>query len=1064
MSGKDVTTPVFSAIAVPLPVTVWAQQSTYTEAGSRAGVPVPTDGEGASRMAIEARGAQVAGGGIDVRSQRGGFAARSGATDIAGTFRVDQGASFVWRKASVVAGVTTNSAWRGWEPPRSVTRYQPILVCDSATTTPRLSKDPSAVTLASGVVLVAVEVYDTSQASPYQIAIWSRSGVSDAWARLGSPYGSTTAPTTPYRPVLLSLPSGRVLLFYILYDSVLVNYPVSGWYSDDDGATWSVIGDGLTSGIMLEAPASMRAAYKDGQISLLIPTASYVYQFASSDSGNSFDAVSALVLTVTSLDVTAVASGFLISYCTTAPATLARLVGDAYDKFSTISGSPIPIEGAKGGTIALTTDETGMVYAYLRPSSVTQGRLDPYLSYDGGLTWTEPGDLLSTVYMSTTTYPTNYSVTAVRGQILMIGNNVSSVSTYDASLSCWSLGGYTTVSMPRYMRVFGQAAVQGWDQYYCPIELPANVGWTRTTSGGTESIATGGLVTTTAAQTNYYTVNPAGSYTRGIIARFVLSVAVGAALGQELSAELILDSGGATDTGIRIEWTTSTWRLWDLGAGAQVGATQTYTAGTVEVLVSIVARTVVTAWRRVDTTAESGVRDFTVGPTTTTLTQAALAALFVVRWGCIASGTRTATWYEVAYAFSVNVGGLATTSPDNLFGRPYATGKSGVYAGQNVTIQARGGPTWLGESWSIQPRADSALERAITLPSPRMPWVSTTTSEIVALLIDDGVALGTVERASPGLIAIYLGECNAETVEIKRRNVGGASWVSMGTADRCQGLTGLVYSTLNNTIRPDSGGSGQYIRANEFAGSWFVDTTATVNTYQIESNTEGRWTADARLRPVLTLTATAGATTGQTAGKILPKDSVILVDLTGYDTPALQLTLAAPNGTAVRCGVLRIARVQGLGHRYDWGRTVDLGVGVELGEQRDGTRRSRGSAPARRMVSVSWATTAIDQTDADRWGDPDYIRGSDLRDSPAIGSVAGTAYALDGLMREIDGSDTPIVYLPAVPMGSGIRLLNRRHQMIFGRIVSDLSIESVLGEESDTELVRVATVEIEEEL
>ena len=69
------------------------------------------------------------------------------------------------------------------------------------------------------------------------------------------------------------------------------------------------------------------------------------------------------------------------------------------------------------------------------------------------------------------------------------------------------------------------------------------------------------------------------------------------------------------------------------------------------------------------------------------------------------------------------------------------------------------------------------------------------------------------------------------------------------------------------------------------------------------------------------------------------------------------------------------------------------------------------------------------------------------------------------MAREIDGADTPIVYLPSVaPMVGSLAVLNRRHQLLYGRIASDISIENVLGEEGDSELVRVATMSILEEV
>jgi hypothetical protein len=81
-------------------------------------------------------------------------------------------------------------------------------------------------------------------------------------------------------------------------------------------------------------------------------------------------------------------------------------------------------------------------------------------------------------------------------------------------------------------------------------------------------------------------------------------------------------------------------------------------------------------------------------------------------------------------------------------------------------------------------------------------------------------------------------------------------------------------------------------------------------------------------------------------------------------------------------------------------------------------------------------------------------------------SDAGTAYAVEGLIRDtaVAGSTTPILYVPAIPPGSGLRALHRRHEFLYGRIVSDVSLETVQGEENDSEMVRIATIAIREEV
>jgi hypothetical protein len=1060
--NRDVTPPRYSALVVPFDSEIWPDHTTLTQAGPRAGVPIPVDGEGASRFALAARGTQT--GDLQVRSQRGGFASRDAE---------ESGAGYVWRDATTVGGTTTYGSWRGWDPPRNVVRFDAPIVAESAAGTIRYAKKPSAVICADGSVLMAVEVRDTSQALPYQIAIWRRSGTSDTWARVTSPYGQTSAPTWDLCPCLVALDSGRIVLYYVLYDSVLSGGAITAWYSDDYGTTWSFVGDGLADTNPAAAISTLTGAQRDGCILLCAFTSGTgdVYQFASTDFGNSLVLVEqwAPSNALLACAVTATPSGFMVLVnggSGGATGTYAHRIGDAFSPLSASTGVSVRSGTTFTPGLAVACDEAGVVHAY--PFQTTF--LDPYYSFDDGASWQGyQGPAYTFDYTGSAAFSLDsYCAVAARGQVLILGTYTAG-STTVSGIRSWTLGGYSTVTMPRYGRSFLPKSLQGWPGTWHPVNLPERMGWTRTATPPATigSIATGALVLTTVAEQEWYSVTPGTTNVAGLHFRCVISVATAAAFGDGLSVLLRLDDA-VNRFGARLQWTTTQWRLIDDVSGATIGAAQNYT-GTVEILVGInvPAATAATAgsvrtWsRRVDSTSQSGVREFTAGPSSTALTRAATSTGHRIQFGHRAAGTYTSTWYEVAWAYgatSINVQ-LASgfTSPDDLFARPYASSGSGSYVGSGVSVEARGGPTWLGESWDIERRYDYGIERALTFPSPRQFWKATTNSEIIALLWG---TVGTNAYASRGLIAIYLGNCNAETVAVAYRNVGGASWTTLGTADRCVGLGSLAFDQMNKSVRPTTD-AGIFLRANEFAGGWFVDVTAGTMK-QIVSHPEGRWSSAAPLRTMLHLDGSIGTTTGRTNGKIIPRDTVILVDLSGIDTPAIRLTLAKSSTTdAVQAGVIRVGKVVGLGTRYDWGRTIDLDLdGAELAEARDRTIRSLAAAPPRRIVSVAWADTAIDQTDADRFGDPDYILGGNA----AIAGVQSTAYTIEGVAREIEGAVDPIVYLPAIGPVSSLKVLNRRHEMLYGRLTSGVSIENVLGEEGDSELVRIATITLQEEV
>ena len=151
---------------------------------------------------------------------------------------------------------------------------------------------------------------------------------------------------------------------------------------------------------------------------------------------------------------------------------------------------------------------------------------------------------------------------------------------------------------------------------------------------------------------------------------------------------------------------------------------------------------------------------------------------------------------------------------------------------------------------------------------------------------------------------------------------------------------------------------------------------------------------------------------------------------------------------------------------YSWGRTIDLEPGSETVDLRDRTSRSRVVAPSRRTVAFGW-TDAVDLTASSSLtgnSSPDYILGGTDASAEPVAAPTTTPYDLAGIARRLDGAHWPIVYLPAWSKltGSTPAILNRRGRHLLGRLTSPVAIESVQGDESEDEVVRVAQLTIEE--
>jgi hypothetical protein len=139
----------------------------------------------------------------------------------------------------------------------------------------------------------------------------------------------------------------------------------------------------------------------------------------------------------------------------------------------------------------------------------------------------------------------------------------------------------------------------------------------------------------------------------------------------------------------------------------------------------------------------------------------------------------------------------------------------------------------------------------------------------------------------------------------------------------------------------------------------------------------------------------------------------------------------------------------------------------ELTEVRGGARRVQRTGPARRAVEIAWEE-GVDGTAIAR-NDVDYVRLH--AGGGGIASPADVAPSLLGLMEQLDGAVTPIVYLPQIATmtgGTTVRTIVSPYLQLYGRIRSEtLQVDTVQGDEfgdPNGEVYRVARVRIEEEL
>lgn len=1105
--NKDRSRSHTAAIGTPADVEVWAEQSSYTQAGPRAGVPVPSQN---TTLALQARGSQSAGGSLDVQTIRAGFPGTSGA-------------QVVWRNTG-----ETDADWRGCDPPLALHTWEAALWTDGSGVLVSAA-DPHAVTLDDGTVLVAVQVEDTTlAASRYRVEVLRRDTNTGVWSRV-SVYSKATSPVSPYRPCLTKLPNGRILLHFLNTYNDGTSDVITIWlyWSDDNGATWTYGGvclqyaDSLTVGSV----SRMRAAYKDGQVLLITSVVksggttimNRARQYASADLGQNFTYVgewtpvnyAGVAYSGAFFEVVATDLGFFVAYCgggnaagTDDAQAYGLLVPDAYTAFSRCevvsrSSSPYGISynatrtmvgGGTGtvavsdGDLALAVDDAGALWLYYRNLTLNWGYAS--VSFDSGKTWQGAGRSevtalggpwsvqAHTAGTAADDYPKGFCATWHRGRMLIASPWVASVGNEDNSIGCWWLGGYSTITLPGKSPEPDPATRMTWEHIWVPIEEPQDNGWTATGTATTEDLVSPGQLqlTVAAANTRYYELSRALSPTEGFIVAFSLTTSDGS-LTTNRVAVVLEYSDGVVGYKVNIRFASNGYSVYDGQSGTQIGTNQTTVAssGGIELLVALAGDEVKT-WHRARSTVGSKV--WFTGPSSTALANAG-AITDRIRWGVQATavGASTVYWHDfrVGYLDAVGQTLIGATYPTNHIGR--CVSNRWVYLHDQVYVSATDGPTWLGDRWTIATRYDSELRRALDVGSPRITWRSTSTAQQQIALTWRG-STGLDSWGESELLAIPILGANVSQVQVELYDVGTLTWVSVGTANLSQGLDDLRSVTDGNTTRPQTGQdatSVPLLRAQEFAGATLRLNSSKAR--RIRAHSEGRWGASsARVRPTVLLQSADGTEpTTSTTTTIIPSHSVVVVDLSGASYSGVRLTIPTPSASVPQpaeayweIGHLRPYWLHLLPQPSDWGQQRLLEAAAEVAEMADRTRVARVAAPPRRTVEISWMD-GLDTSDVEgglQDQAPDY---SSVGAEAA--SWAGQGYQLSAILRRTDGAADTVLYLERLPGGlAGLHVVNRRDRLLLARLDSPVSIETAQGDEQVDEVVRIAAVSLSEEV
>jgi len=512
---------------------IWEGESTIDEAGERAGIPVAAS---QTEMILESSGNQFDTGAaekLEILSMRGGY---PGAGE----------AGFAWTQA----GGEDPQNYRGWDPPSLVSQYE--VVDYDTNVTHHLNLDLISKTKEDGSDHL-FGFYEFVSGSPGNIHVEVRRRDDNGW--LGMPFPSSVdvtdqpagSPDLFSHPTGVTLPSGRIVCFYIVYNEIHELANVRMKYSDDDAVTWRLGSKFcLREPVQLEpstqeyVPKRMRCEYKDGQILLLIwfkvsvgggNFNNVIWQYASDDLGATFYLISQFSGDDTDnsggFPDIAVGSGtFVVAWIREGSARpVITRIGSAFEPLNAetlemaVFGEPVSDADLTPGIGDLTicSDEDGTLYLFVFQNPLSSGALGSascgcvYRSFEGGAfdTWAGMGmgwgagstpTALGTFYRPETrdahaSYikPIDISASHHRGRIVVahrfVGGNQQqeqAPAVGGGSFAVFYMGGFSQVVTPGVFGFKRDDLRAGFDSTWYPYTQPG------TATGGMWALQTTG--------------------------------------------------------------------------------------------------------------------------------------------------------------------------------------------------------------------------------------------------------------------------------------------------------------------------------------------------------------------------------------------------------------------------------------------------------------------------------------------------------------------------------------------------------------------------------------------
>lgn len=735
------------------------------------------------------------------------------------------------------------------------------------------------------------------------------------------------------------------------------------------------------------------------------------------------------------------------------------------------------------GTITAHVDYSGALLVYARDQS--DSAIVAYYSDDGSTfqkqtTAGTPSRNPSVFFMDSGTIFTELKSNTYKGGSIICATHDG---TNDDSTCFLILGGYSNVTYPKRTVLSFISPIQRMNStfVYLPIELAGSSSVLTANGTGTETIGSGSKelrVSVTSAQlskTFTRTVASATSFD-SITVRGVLKVVSTGGAGTQAPTIVQIEterSSSGQHSIVKCEFHTNSIQVTDESGVTASIVNQTFdnTQG-VEFIVTIFGGKC-GFWYRQKSDFTT-LREFIQGARNYTLNINSVGSTSQTKFkfgieGAPSSGTATAEIFQFTVQDGTGLGDLSEFQSSDLIGAKFPKVGNQIYGAAGVSFFASGGSTYIGEEWKTTATSQNSINNVFhsVSPSPRVLWRSTAVSAgaaITAQRIPLQLSTNNTDILND-VIGLHLSGLNFKDAQLQYWN--GSSWITFQTFSTSEGIE-HGFLKQGRTIKQDVSNliDDNYYFYNELKGYVAMLVSGETTEFKrVISNSEGVFGNNANTKKCVILLDSEPSMSSGTL-HLIPDQMTLIAPLNGVDGSswALNITSQSTIDNEFRIGMMVLGSVVIAGRQYSKGRRIGIESGAITTVTPDRTVYSKAVAPEQRTVEISWSD-GVDQSSLySSDPDPDFFKVSSAGGSEPVAVYEDAPYLMEGILRELKGNNAPCVYLPSINTNNTAQVLNRRDRHMLSLITSDITIDSITGEELGSdgsgEVFRVSTISL----